>query len=164
MALQCQFGRWELKDYWIFKPEHVAFFAPAQKLSGSIVWTPIRNVTLQFGDRRGSASLPLLNILRRNHRSLYVWTEALPGMVFTPAQKLSGSIVWTPIRYVTLQFGDRRGTASLCYRNRTVITVLMCEQKPYAVWFSCMRKSYPVSCEQQPKSDIKRFHPSMQIY
>ena len=37
VALQCQFGRGELKDYWIFTPEHVAFFAPAQKLSGSVV-------------------------------------------------------------------------------------------------------------------------------
>ena len=55
-------------------------------------------------------------------------------MVFTPAQKLSGSIVWTPIRYVTLQFRDRRGAASLHYRNRAEITVLyMCEQKPYPV-------------------------------
>ena len=78
-------------------------------------------------------------------------------MVFAPAQKLSGSIVWTPIRYVTLQFGDRRGAASPCYRNCAEITVLhMCEQKPYPVWFSCWCKSYPVkhwlwdmlACEQ----------------
>ena len=93
---------------------------------------------------------------RWNHRS-YEWTEALSGMVFAPAQKLSNSIVWTPIRYVTLQFRDRRGATSLCYRNRAEITVLyVCEQKPYPVWFSCWSKSYPVehwlwdtlACEQ----------------
>ena len=27
------------------------------------------------------------------------------------------------------------------------ITVLMCEQSRYPVWFSCRRKSYPVLCE-----------------
>ena len=38
-----------------------------------------------------------------------------------------------PILYVTLHFLDRRGAASLCYRNRSEITVNICEQKPYAV-------------------------------
>ena len=51
------------------------------------------------------------------------------------------------IWYATLHFRDQRGTASLRYRNRAKITVLMCEQKPYSAWFSCMRKSYPVECE-----------------
>ena len=32
------------------------------------------------------------------------------------------------------------------YRNRSEITVRMTEQKPYPVWFSCLRKSYPVLC------------------
>ena len=41
---------------------------------------------------------------RQNHRS-YVWTEALSGMVFVHAQKLSGK-VWTPIWCVTLHFRD----------------------------------------------------------
>ena len=41
---------------------------------------------------------------------------------------------WTPIRYVTLHFRDRVGAASLRYRNRAEITVLMWEQKPYPVW------------------------------
>ena len=49
-----------------------------------------------------------------------------------------------PLRYMTLHFRDRRGAASLRYRNRAKITVVMCEQKPYPVWFSCMRKSYSV--------------------
>ena len=68
-------------------------------------------------------------------------------MVFVPAQKLSGIRVWTPIRYVTLVFRDRRGAEQL--RSVTEIApkspFLMCEQKPYLVWFSCQHKSYPVS-------------------
>ena len=46
-----------------------------------------------------------------------------------------------PIRYETLHFRDRCRTASLRYRNRAKITVLVCEQKPYPVWFPCWRKS-----------------------
>ena len=42
--------------------------------------------------------------------------------------------VWTPILYVTLHLRDRIGAASLRYRNRAEITVLMWEQKPYPVW------------------------------
>ena len=57
-------------------------------------------------------------------------------------EKLIG-IVRTPIRYVTLHFRERRGVASLRHRNGAEITALMCEQKPYLVCFTCMRKSYP---------------------
>ena len=71
-------------------------------------------------------------------------------MVFVPTQKLSG-IVWTPIRYATLHFRELRGAASLCYRNRAKITVLMCEQKPYPVWFWCRRTSYPAHCKYSLK-------------
>lgn len=45
------------------------------------------------------------------------------------------------IQYATLHFWDRRGAASLSYRNRVEITALICEQKHYTVWFSCRRKS-----------------------
>ena len=71
-------------------------------------------------------------------------------MVFVPAQKLS-SIVWTPIRYAALHFRYRRCAASLCYRNRAEITVLMYELKPYPVWFSCRCKSYPAHCKYSLK-------------
>ena len=37
-----------------------------------------------------------------------------------------------------------RGAASLPCRNRAEITVVMCERKPYPVWFSYRYKSYPV--------------------
>ena len=39
--------------------------------------------------------------------------------------------MWTPIRYVTHHFRDRRGAALLRHRNRAATTVLVCEQKPY---------------------------------
>ena len=56
-------------------------------------------------------------------------------------QKRSG-IVSTAILYVTLHFRDLRSAASLRFRNRAEITVLMCGQKPYLTWFShCWRKS-----------------------
>ena len=48
------------------------------------------------------------------------------------------------IRCVKFHFQDCRGVAWLRYRNRTEITVLMCEQKPYPAWFSCRRKTYPL--------------------
>ena len=105
-------------------------FVPTRKA----IWC----LTLQFWDTPLQKS-------RRNHR-YFVSTEALSGMVFVPAQKLSG-IIWTPIRYVTLHFRDRRSTASHRYRNRTEITAILCQQKPYPVWFSCRRKSCPVLYE-----------------
>ena len=40
----------------------------------------------------------------------------------------------------TLHFRDRRGAASLRYRNRAAITVVKCERKPYLVWFPCRCK------------------------
>ena len=44
-------------------------------------------------------------------------------------------------------FRGRRGTGLFRYRNIAEITVLMCEEKLYPLWFSCRRKSYPVLCE-----------------
>ena len=41
----------------------------------------------------------------------------------------------------TMLSDHRRGAASPRYRNRAKITVLMCQQKPYPVRFSCPRKS-----------------------
>ena len=52
-----------------------------------------------------------------------------------------------PIQYVTPHFRDRRGAASPRYRNRAKITILMCGQKQYPVWFSCRRKSCPIYLE-----------------
>ena len=54
-----------------------------------------------------------------------------------------------PLRYyVTRRFRDRRSAASIRHRNRAeIITALVCEQKPYPVWFSGGGgggKSYPV--------------------
>ena len=53
-----------------------------------------------------------------------------------------------PVPYPSDMWGstlrDRCGTAPLRYWNRAEITVLMCEQNSYTVWFSCWRKRYPV--------------------
>ena len=53
---------------------------------------PVRCVTLHLMWSVLRSFAPLRKSLR-NHRS-YVWTEALSGIIFVPAQKVSG-IVWT---------------------------------------------------------------------
>ena len=73
-----------------------------------------------------------------------------PVWYFVSAQDLSG-IVWTLIPYLTLQFRDNTGAASLRYRDRAEITVVMCEQMPYTIWPSCRRKSNAVQCEHSLK-------------
>ena len=75
------------------------------------------------------------------NRKLSLYTHYILDSFSCRHEKLS-SIVWTPIRYVTLHFRDQRGAASLRYRNSAAKTVLMRVQKPYPVWFSCRRKSY----------------------
>ena len=45
------------------------------------------------------------------------------------------SVVWTTTRYANLHFRDRSSAASLRHKNRTATIVLVCEQKPYPVWF-----------------------------
>ena len=51
-----------------------------------------------------------------------------------------------PIRNVTLHFRDRRGARNFVplQKSRRNHPVLMCEQKPYVVCFSCRRESYTV--------------------
>ena len=69
------------------------------------------------------------------------------------------------MRYVTLHFRDRRGTASLRYRNRAEITVHMSEHKPHMVWFWCRRKAirYSVNmalgilqCEEEQRCSLQK--------
>ena len=79
--------------------------------------------------------------------SHWVWSNVCLGYVHTILvslsrchKKLSG-LGWTPIRYVTLHLSDQRGAASLRHRNRAEITVLMCKQKPYPVWFCAGAKA-----------------------
>ena len=60
---------------------------------------------------------------------------------FSCRREMQSVIVWPPIPYVT------PGAASLRYRNRAEIFVLICKQKPYPLWFSIRRKTYPVKCE-----------------
>ena len=67
---------------------------------------------------------------------IYGYVQTVADSISCRHRKLLG-IVWTPIRYVVLHLRERRGADSLCYRNRAEITVFICEQKPYPVWFSC---------------------------
>ena len=58
-----------------------------------------------------------------------VYVHTIPDSFSWRHKKLSG-IVWTLIRYVTLNFRDRRDAASLRHRNRAATTFLECEQNP----------------------------------
>ena len=116
----------------------------AQKLSG-VVWTPIRCVTLHFRDRRSFAPLQKS---RRHNRSC-LWTKSPSGRIFEVAQKLS-SIVWTPIRYVTLHFRDRRGAASLRHGNRAATTVLCANRSPIRYGFRGGAKAIRYSVNTYP--------------
>ena len=72
------------------------------------------------------------------------------------AEYLPVSIRSSPLLYLFTSATDRipvrakcaLGAASLCHRNRAEITVLVCEEKPYPVRFSRLRKSHPVEREQ----------------
>ena len=71
-----------------------------------------------------------------HHSYLFTAARGRIGVHFAPKYGKK------PIRYVTLHFRDRRGTASLRHGNCDVTTVHVCKQKPYAVWFSWRRKSH----------------------
>ena len=76
-------------------PIWYGFRAGAKAVRYSVNTCPICDLTLEKAWR----SIAALQKSRWNHRS-YVWTEALSGMVFVPAQKLSSSItVWTGSLY-----------------------------------------------------------------
>ena len=51
--------------------------------------------------------------------------------VFFPTFLVTSAKVRIPHVHTKPNRLDQRGAASLCYRNRAEITVLMCEQKPY---------------------------------
>ena len=69
----------------MFIPYWLAFRAATKKLCG-LGWTPIRYVTLHLRDQREPASLRHRNRAEITVSS-YVWTKALYGMAFVPAQK-----------------------------------------------------------------------------
>ena len=86
-----------------------------------------------------------------DQEGLVKWISVLTPEYLLPSQWIS---VLAPVHaalkcgtepnwYVTRHFRDRHVAASLRYRNRAVITVLICEQKLYPIWFSCRRKNYP---------------------
>ena len=86
---------------------------------------------------------PSRNVEKSGFKLIYI--HNIPESLFVPTRKL---IHMNPTRklipYVTLHFRDWCVAALLYYRNRADMTVLVCEQKLYPVWFSCRRKSNPV--------------------
>ena len=91
---------------------------------------------------RARVSLVLLS-LRKNgdySQSMVLHTLRLyspprvPGSFSCRQEKLSNNVHQSDMWLSVLR--DRRGAASLRKRNRAEITVLMCELKPYLVWFS----------------------------
>lgn len=82
----------------------------------------------------------------------------------------SAVMIWTPVPYLTIHFFRyHRGAASLCYRNRFEIIVLMSERKPSPLWFSCRCENYAVEWEYslallRPKLfDFERWHWSSHV-
>ena len=71
----------------------------------------------------------------------FVFTFATVRSVHTAPKHHYGT---KPIRNVKLQFWGWRSLASLLHRSRAATTVLVCEQKPYLIWFSWHRISCPV--------------------
>ena len=61
-----------------------------------------------------------------------------------------------------VHFRDRRGAALLYYRKmESKSRLLMYEQKPYPVWFSCRSKSYPIKREYFIESaGVRHLHTS----
>lgn len=76
------------------------------------------------------------------------------GSVYTKPNNLPGRheklfrFLLLPIRYMRLHFRDRRG------RNPAEITVRMCEQKPYPLWFSCRSRAVRYSLNTRMSSNV----------
>ena len=118
---------------------------PDSSRAGIIVWTPIQYVTLLFWKGRGAASLrdrnradiTVVMCEQKPHPGIWFWYRSK----IYPVQYEHLSDMWLS----ALEIGAAQ--YSLRLRNRADITVLMCEQKPYLVWFSYQSKTYPIYCE-----------------
>ena len=119
-------------------------------------FTQIEHRHRRSSPRGSGALIPNPHSLLNIHFPLSMFKSSLLLILFRQGvNTCSRNYEETRLRYVTIQFHDRRGAAhaaSLRYRNRSEITVLICERKPYLVWFSCPRKSYLEQCEQSLKT------------
>ena len=131
------------------------------KVKFTVYWPVIKHVTVLFFQLTNMYKTikALEGITRNNGNTLILPIIIVQGTVLVSLHWLACFLwlcshylitfsadtkVWTPIPYVTRHFRNQRGAASLRHRNRAEITVLMCEQKHYPVWFSCRRKSSPL--------------------
>ena len=63
-------------------------------------------------------------------------------IAFRGATESYSVIVGTPIRYARHNFTDWHGAASLRFKNRAEITILICEQKPYGFFVAAKAFRY----------------------
>ena len=104
-----------------------------EKLS-SIVWTPIRYVTLHFRNPVRTAQLRSFTEIAPKSPFLYVKRSPIRyGFGAGAKATIRCSMNIYPI--LTLHFRDRCGAVSLRYWNHPEITVFLCEKKPYLIWF-----------------------------
>ena len=87
------------------------------------------------------------NIMPERLAEKLCWTKSRQSSLWIRSSPLLNLFTSATVR-IPVRAKCARGTASLCHRNRAEITVLVCEQKPYLVRFSCLRKSHPVEREQ----------------
>ena len=144
------------------------FVTPQKKLSG-VLWT----ATTQGGASRSHASnIAPARLAER------VWCAQFQSLLlnicflsegFRPRSYIlnyflngpSGCSHFTSVWLKTYLIFDaplsrsaRRGAAFLRHRNRAATTALVCEQRPYRIWFSWRRQSYPVKCEHSLKAPL----------
>ena len=114
------------------------------------VWFPSRFMAILWGSFEQFSTPvednPFVLVLHHKQRQRFEhlgYVQTKPDRFSRRHRKLC-CVMWTPIRYGTHHFRDRGDAASIRFRNRAEITVLMCEQKPLSVWFSYRCKSYAV--------------------
>ena len=113
-----------------------SFSCRHEKLSG-IVLTPIRYAVADPGEGPGGAPRYFSTKMRPKGPKKFSWRP--PALISRSSWPPPHLKVWIRHWYVTLYLRDCHGAASLLFWNWAEITVLVCERKPYPVWFSRRR-------------------------
>ena len=89
---------------------------------------------------------PLTPMDKQNSRDRHINAMFILYRIAFRADRKSYSVWCDYLTELTLHFkrSPCAASASLRYRNHTEITVVMCSQKPYPVWFPYRRQRYPV--------------------
>ena len=114
-----------------------------------------KSYTIKYEQQRywtGTSHSHTSNIMPERLAERVCWTKSRQSSrwIFTRLNPfLSSLILFTSATdRIPVRAKCALGAASLCHRNRAEITVLVCEEKPYPVRFSRLRKSHPVEREQ----------------